>query len=96
MNLKKKANKDFLTVDKIYYFFRKHVLGVEKDLLDESLLGDLNVNSVIFYSISWILIIYSLGKGIRTSGKIVYFTVAIPNLILIILLLHGEVNHYLL
>ncbi|XP_046578723.1 sodium-dependent proline transporter-like [Haliotis rubra] len=52
-------------------------------------LGDVSVKLLITLILAWILIFFCLLKGIKSSGKVVYFTATFPFIILLILLIRG-------
>ncbi|XP_053408806.1 sodium- and chloride-dependent taurine transporter-like isoform X2 [Mercenaria mercenaria] len=73
-------------VDSVIEFWERKVLHIS-DGIDKpgSLVWELAVSLLIV----WILIYFCVWKGVRWSGKIVYFTALFPYVILTILLLRG-------
>lgn len=67
-------------------FFYKSVLQLT-DGIDEP--GGLKVDLTISLFISWFFVCIALLKGIKSSGKIVYFTAPAPYVILSVLLVRG-------
>jgi len=66
-------------------------------------LGEIRLDLAFCFFLSWMLVLVCLARGIRSSGKVVYFTATVPYLILLTLLvmsvtLPGAANgiHYLL
>lgn len=69
-------------------FWTRYVLRLhESDGLDN--IGDISLKNVICLFFTWILIFFCLIKGIKSSGKVVYFTATFPYVILIVLLVRG-------
>ncbi|XP_005090766.2 sodium- and chloride-dependent neutral and basic amino acid transporter B(0+) [Aplysia californica] len=70
-------------------FFKKEVTqksqGVEPENMGEPLW-----KLTLCLLLSWIVVIFCLIKGIKSSGKVVYFTATFPYVILIILLIRGS------
>lgn len=51
--------------------------------------GGINILTLTFLVVVWIAIYYSIYHGVKTVGKVVYFTVILPWIILIVLLIRG-------
>jgi len=67
-------------------FFNQTLLGKSGS---PGILGGIQLPVLIGLAITWLLIYLCLFKGVKTLGKIVYFTVGIPWLILIIMVIRG-------
>jgi SNF family Na+-dependent transporter len=67
-------------------YFDNNVLHLT-DGIDE--VGELRWQLVICLILAWILVYFCLWKGIKSSGKVVYFTATFPYLILVILFFRG-------
>ena len=85
---------DFLTenpdliLEKSSFYFRNYIL--ELDLVDnEKFLGGLNFKVLGSVMICWVVIYFSIWKGVKVSGKIAKITVLSPYLILTILLVRA-------
>ncbi|XP_064112522.1 sodium- and chloride-dependent glycine transporter 2-like [Macrobrachium nipponense] len=68
-------------------FFLNRMLHVTGKTWDD--LGVLQWELVGYLALSWILVGASLFKGIKSLGKVVYFTATFPYLILIVLFIRG-------
>ncbi|XP_033159892.1 sodium- and chloride-dependent glycine transporter 1 [Drosophila mauritiana] len=67
-------------------FFHLEVLRISTDISD---LGGMVWEQLTALIITWILIYFCLMRGIKSVGKVVYFTVPFPYLLLFILLIRG-------
>ncbi|XP_028392400.1 sodium- and chloride-dependent GABA transporter 1-like [Dendronephthya gigantea] len=67
-------------------FWNNHVLRLT-DGIDE--VGELRWQLVIALILAWILVYFCLWKGIKSSGKVVYFTATFPYMILVVLFFRG-------
>jgi len=70
-------------------FWEKYILGLGPGLQE---LGDLNgwkYDLPLALALSWILVFLCLCKGVKSSGKVVYFTATFPYAVLIALLVRG-------
>lgn len=52
-------------------------------------MGGLNWQLVGCLALAWVVIAASLVKGVKSSGKVVYFTAIFPYVVLVILLVRG-------
>uniref|UniRef100_H2ZHX3 Transporter n=1 Tax=Ciona savignyi TaxID=51511 RepID=H2ZHX3_CIOSA len=57
--------------------------------IDTAYTGSPNVNLTLSLIVAWIVVFYSLIRGIKSSGKVVYFTALFPYVVLLILLIRG-------
>lgn len=69
-------------------YWSRYVLQVQ-DSPDLGDLGNIGLKLLITLALAWLLIFGCLMKGIKTSGKVVYFTATFPYVILIVLLVRG-------
>ena len=82
-------------------YWERHVLGIDRApnvtnsdgvtyvLSEVGAIGDIKWDLALCLLASWIVVFACLAKGIKSSGKVVYFTATFPYLILIILLVRG-------
>ncbi|XP_007503846.2 sodium- and chloride-dependent betaine transporter isoform X1 [Monodelphis domestica] len=74
------------TISPIIEFWEKRVLGITTGIHD---LGALRWELALCLLLAWIMCYFCIWKGIKTTGKVVYFTATFPYLMLIILLIRG-------
>lgn len=68
-------------------FFKNKMLGITgKTWVD---IGEMRWELVGCLALAWLLVAGCLAKGVKSSGKVVYFTALFPYLVLIILLVRG-------
>lgn len=67
-------------------FWENYVLQITDDMED---LGSMRVELLVALIVAWILVYFCLWKGIKSSGKVVYFTATFPYVVLVILLIRG-------
>ncbi|XP_065138426.2 sodium- and chloride-dependent creatine transporter 1 [Paramisgurnus dabryanus] len=67
-------------------FWERKVLRLSGGL-DE--IGDINVYMVLCLIATWIIVYFCIWKGVKSAGKVVYFTALFPYLVLVVLLFHG-------
>lgn len=67
-------------------FWENYVLQIS-DSMDD--LGSMRVELLVALIVAWILVYFCLWKGIKSSGKVVYFTATFPYVVLVILLIRG-------
>ncbi|KAL1420663.1 hypothetical protein MTO96_004409 [Rhipicephalus appendiculatus] len=60
-------------------FYENYILGVSSGIQD---LGRLQVGLVIGLAVSWVAVFFCVFKGVRSSGKVSYFTAVTPFFIL--------------
>ncbi|XP_047473125.1 sodium-dependent proline transporter-like isoform X2 [Penaeus chinensis] len=71
-------------------FWERGVLNIDKSGLKEfGQIGDIQVKLTLYLLLSWVIVFLCLMKGIKSSGKVVYFTATFPYIILIALLIVG-------
>uniref|UniRef100_H0ZEY0 Transporter n=1 Tax=Taeniopygia guttata TaxID=59729 RepID=H0ZEY0_TAEGU len=51
--------------------------------------GEMNWQMIICLLTTWIVVYFCIWKGVKSTGKIVYFTALFPYVVLILLLFHG-------
>ncbi|KAH9515557.1 hypothetical protein Btru_011392, partial [Bulinus truncatus] len=69
-------------------FFYKEVIQ-KSDGVDPDQMGAPLYKLALCLLLSWIVVVFCLIKGIKSSGKVVYFTATFPYVILLILLVRG-------
>lgn len=52
-------------------------------------IGDVSIRNLICLLFAWIFIFFCLMKGVKSSGKVVYFTATFPYIVLLMLLIRG-------
>merc|ERR1711884_256389 len=70
-------------------YWEKFVLNITKDIGEPGDLGGFNYPIPLALLLSWIVVFLCLMKGVKSSGKVVYFTATFPYVILIALLVRG-------
>uniref|UniRef100_A0AAR2LW54 Transporter n=1 Tax=Pygocentrus nattereri TaxID=42514 RepID=A0AAR2LW54_PYGNA len=66
--------------------FRRRVLRISSGI-DE--IGELHWDMALCLLLAWILCYFCIWKGVKSTGKVVYFTATFPYVMLIILLIRG-------
>nr|KAG5705931.1 hypothetical protein BaRGS_010821 [Batillaria attramentaria] len=70
-------------------YLRNEVLGIGNPGAGLENLGPIHWQLVLCYLLGWIFVGLTLSKGVKSSGKVVYFTATFPYVVLIILLIRG-------
>ncbi|XP_055863949.1 sodium- and chloride-dependent neutral and basic amino acid transporter B(0+)-like [Biomphalaria glabrata] len=70
-------------------YFYKEVIQISSDM-EPSSMGAPLYRIVLCLILSWTIVVFCLIKGIKSSGKVVYFTATFPYVILLILLVRGS------
>ncbi|XP_028405656.1 sodium- and chloride-dependent GABA transporter 2-like [Dendronephthya gigantea] len=79
--------KDCCVIDPQQWYFYTHTLEISTDIEDYS--KGLNGKLVGCFILAWVIVYICVVKGIKTTGKAVYFTATFPYVILIILFFRG-------
>uniref|UniRef100_A0A3B4DMK8 Transporter n=1 Tax=Pygocentrus nattereri TaxID=42514 RepID=A0A3B4DMK8_PYGNA len=69
-----------------FFSFRRKVLRLSGGL-DE--VGDINSHMVLCLLATWVIVYFCIWKGVKFTGKVVYFTALFPYLVLVVLFFHG-------
>nr|XP_019566855.1 PREDICTED: sodium- and chloride-dependent betaine transporter isoform X2 [Rhinolophus sinicus] len=67
-------------------FWERRVLGITSGIHD---LGALRWELALCLLLAWVICYFCIWKGVKTTGKVVYFTATFPYLMLVILLVRG-------
>ncbi|XP_029112206.1 sodium- and chloride-dependent glycine transporter 2 isoform X1 [Scleropages formosus] len=77
-------NKTYVSPSEEY--FKYNVLHISKGI---EYPGDIRWPLALCLFLAWVIVYASLAKGIKSSGKVVYFTATFPYVVLVILLIRG-------
>ncbi|CAL8251310.1 unnamed protein product [Arctogadus glacialis] len=67
-------------------FWERKVLRLSSGL-DEP--GDISFHLVLCLIATWVIVYFCIWKGVKSTGKVVYFTALFPYVVLVVLLAHG-------
>ncbi|TEA40376.1 hypothetical protein DBR06_SOUSAS23610004, partial [Sousa chinensis] len=67
-------------------FWERRVLGISSGIHD---LGALRWELALCLLLAWVVCYFCIWKGVKSTGKVVYFTATFPYLMLVILLIRG-------
>ncbi|NXA20777.1 SC6A8 protein, partial [Ibidorhyncha struthersii] len=67
-------------------FWENKVLRLSGDLSEP---GEMNWQMILCLVTTWVIVYFCIWKGVKSTGKIVYFTALFPYVVLILLLVHG-------
>ena len=70
-------------------FWEKYILGIGLGLTEFGDLNGFKYDLPMALALSWVVVFLCLMKGVKSSGKVVYFTATFPYLVLIALLVRG-------
>jgi len=70
-------------------YLNRRVLGKDLDGISMDNMGKMKWELVLCFLLAWIIVALSLIKGVKSSGKVVYFTALFPYVVLVILLVRG-------
>ncbi|KAG7482633.1 sodium-and chloride-dependent glycine transporter 2 [Solea senegalensis] len=84
LNMTMDSNKTYVSPSEEY--FKYNVLHISKGI---EYPGDLRWPLAGCLLLAWLIVYASLAKGIKSSGKVVYFTATFPYVVLVILLIRG-------
>uniref|UniRef100_A0A8C4QGC0 Transporter n=1 Tax=Eptatretus burgeri TaxID=7764 RepID=A0A8C4QGC0_EPTBU len=73
-------------ISPVIQFWERKVLGLTNGIEE---VGELKWDLTLCMIAMWIVVFFCLWKGVKTTGKIVYFTATFPFLMLFILLIRG-------
>ncbi|XP_076338086.1 sodium- and chloride-dependent GABA transporter 2-like isoform X3 [Tachypleus tridentatus] len=98
LNITNQTSKDFLhirntssngsieNVDPATEFWERKVLRISSGIEE---IGDVNWDLALCLLLGWIMCYFCIWKGVKSTGKVVYFTATFPYLVLTILLIRG-------
>uniref|UniRef100_A0A8C4R2Q3 Transporter n=1 Tax=Eptatretus burgeri TaxID=7764 RepID=A0A8C4R2Q3_EPTBU len=73
-------------VSPVIEFWERKVLGLTKGI-DE--VGELKWDLTLCMIAMWVVVFFCIWKGVKTSGKVVYFTATFPLFMIVVLLIRG-------
>ncbi|XP_076069630.1 sodium- and chloride-dependent glycine transporter 2-like isoform X2 [Oratosquilla oratoria] len=78
------------TESSAYQYWTNYVLKLDKDGLNEpGDIGEIKWDLSLCLLLSWLIVFVCLMRGVKSSGKVVYFTATFPYVILLALLIMG-------
>ncbi|XP_022243351.1 sodium- and chloride-dependent GABA transporter 2-like [Limulus polyphemus] len=80
------SNGSIENVDPVIEFWERKILRISSGI-DE--MGDVNWDLALCLLLAWILCYFCIWKGVKSTGKVVYFTATFPYLVLSVLLIRG-------
>ncbi|CAL4113642.1 unnamed protein product, partial [Meganyctiphanes norvegica] len=86
-NIIKPANEMFKRISASEDYFKNRMLEVTDRTWDD--MGSMRWELVGCLALSWLIVAACLAKGVKSSGKVVYFTALFPYVVLIILFIRG-------
>lgn len=72
------------------YFFFRETLDISSSI-DES--GSMHMGQALCLLLAWMIVYLFIVKGVKSTGKVVYFTATFPYLVLIVYLIRGFTLH---
>uniref|UniRef100_A0A8C5QZZ9 Transporter n=1 Tax=Leptobrachium leishanense TaxID=445787 RepID=A0A8C5QZZ9_9ANUR len=86
LNLTSAVNQTFKRTSPSEEYWRKHVLQLSGDIGD---FGEVRLPLLGCLALSWVVVFLCLIRGVKSSGKVVYFTATFPYVVLTILFIRG-------
>ncbi|CDQ80978.1 unnamed protein product [Oncorhynchus mykiss] len=83
-NITSEINKTYVSPSEEY--FKYNVLNISRGI---EYPGEIRWPLALCLLLAWVIVYASLAKGIKSSGKVVYFTATFPYVVLVILLVRG-------
>ncbi|XP_024137396.1 sodium- and chloride-dependent GABA transporter 2 isoform X2 [Oryzias melastigma] len=74
------------TTSPVIEFWERRVLRLSSGIEE---IGSLNWDLVLCLALAWVLCYFCIWKGVKSTGKVVYFTATFPYIMLVVLLIRG-------
>ncbi|XP_056273176.1 sodium- and chloride-dependent GABA transporter 2 isoform X2 [Pseudoliparis swirei] len=74
------------TTSPVIEFWERRVLRISSGIEH---IGTLNGDLVICLAVAWVICYFCIWKGVKSTGKVVYFTATFPYIMLVVLLIRG-------
>uniref|UniRef100_A0A671QRA1 Transporter n=1 Tax=Sinocyclocheilus anshuiensis TaxID=1608454 RepID=A0A671QRA1_9TELE len=72
--------------DSIFFAYRRRILGLSEGIEQ---IGNVRWDLALCLLLAWIICYFCVWKGVKSTGKVVYFTATFPYLMLVVLLVRG-------